>query len=87
MTPIYTKAGLSCGTLLPGIVARVIKADGSLANRNEPGELYLKTPAAAKGYLGDEIAYEICSQRLKLALYVYYSGRATHLSMGKSTSS
>ncbi|RPD76081.1 acetyl-CoA synthetase-like protein [Lentinus tigrinus ALCF2SS1-7] len=42
--------------LLPGIVARVVKADGSLAGYNEPGELYLKTPSASLGYLNNPTA-------------------------------
>ncbi|KAJ7152973.1 hypothetical protein C8R46DRAFT_479176 [Mycena filopes] len=50
------KLGFFCGYLLPGIVARVVKPDGSLAHRGEMGELYLKTPAAASGYWGNEAA-------------------------------
>ncbi|KAI0717920.1 hypothetical protein C8T65DRAFT_640389 [Cerioporus squamosus] len=36
----------SAGVFLPGIVARLVKADGSLAGYNEPGELHLRTPTA-----------------------------------------
>ncbi|KAJ7756755.1 phenylacetyl-CoA ligase [Mycena maculata] len=56
ISSVSTKVGLSCGSLLPGIVARVLKPDGSLATRGEPGELYVKTPAMATGYWGDELA-------------------------------
>jgi len=56
MPAISSKVNLFCGTLLPGIIAHVVKPDGSLANRDEPGELYVKTPAAAMRYWGDEIA-------------------------------
>ncbi|EIW81329.1 amp dependent CoA ligase [Coniophora puteana RWD-64-598 SS2] len=40
----------SSGTLAPGITARVVRPDGSLAGVNEPGELWLKSPALALGY-------------------------------------
>ncbi|KAF8192656.1 amp dependent CoA ligase [Mycena galopus ATCC 62051] len=51
-----SKVDYFCGTLLPGVVARVVKSDGVLAKHNEPGELYVKSPAAAVGYLGNDIA-------------------------------
>ncbi|CDO74830.1 hypothetical protein BN946_scf184353.g11 [Trametes cinnabarina] len=41
----------SAGVLLPGYVARVVKQDGTLAGFNELGELHLKTPSMALGYL------------------------------------
>lgn len=41
----------SAGLLLPGIVARVVKADGSFASFNELGELQVKTPSMSLGYL------------------------------------
>jgi acyl-coenzyme A synthetase/AMP-(fatty) acid ligase len=41
---------------VPGVVARVMKPDGTLCGYNEPGELLLKTPAAALGYFEDEEA-------------------------------
>lgn len=44
------------GTLLPGVEARVIKADGSEAGFNEPGELLVKMPSLALGYLNNEKA-------------------------------
>ncbi|KAG1749197.1 hypothetical protein EDB19DRAFT_1681264 [Suillus lakei] len=46
----------SAGQLLPGVVARVVKPDGSLAGFNEPGELRVKTPSLALGYWNDEQA-------------------------------
>lgn len=44
------------GRLLPGVEARVIKEDGSIAECGEHGELIVKGPAAALGYLNDEQA-------------------------------
>lgn len=35
---------------MPGITARIVKPDGSLAGFNEPGELIVKCPATAIGY-------------------------------------
>ncbi|KAF9076081.1 amp dependent CoA ligase [Rhodocollybia butyracea] len=46
----------SSGTLLPGIVARVRKSDGSLASQGESGELIVKGPSMALGYLNNEQA-------------------------------
>ncbi|KAG6819775.1 hypothetical protein H0H93_008782 [Arthromyces matolae] len=46
----------SGGKLLPGVQVRVIKPDGSLAGYGEPGELVVKGPAVALGYLNDEQA-------------------------------
>ncbi|KAF8208724.1 phenylacetyl-CoA ligase [Mycena galopus ATCC 62051] len=51
MTPIsrpFTSG--SAGNLMPGMHARVIKSDGSLAGYNEPGELLIKSPSLALGY-------------------------------------
>ncbi|KAG1739780.1 hypothetical protein EDD22DRAFT_1008313 [Suillus occidentalis] len=46
----------SAGRLLPGVVARVVKPDGSLAGFNEPGELRVKTHSLALGNWNDEQA-------------------------------
>ncbi|KAG2140241.1 uncharacterized protein EDB93DRAFT_1089978 [Suillus bovinus] len=40
----------SAGQLLPGIIGRVEKPDGTLADFDEPGELVVKTQALALGY-------------------------------------
>lgn len=47
------------GQLLPGIVGRVEKPDGTLADFDEPGELVVKTQALALGYANNLEAYEI----------------------------
>ncbi|TFY55235.1 hypothetical protein EVJ58_g8376 [Rhodofomes roseus] len=46
----------SAGRLVPGVVARVVKPDGSLAGFNEPGHLIVKGPANALRYLNNEEA-------------------------------
>jgi 4-coumarate--CoA ligase len=51
---------LGSGQLLPGIVARVVKADGSLAAYDEPGELVIKSPSLALGYANNAAAF-VCS--------------------------
>ncbi|KAJ7497699.1 amp dependent CoA ligase [Mycena latifolia] len=50
------KLGFNGGELAPGVVARIVRSDGTLAGYNQPGELLLKTPAAALGYFGNEDA-------------------------------
>ncbi|KJA20114.1 hypothetical protein HYPSUDRAFT_43470 [Hypholoma sublateritium FD-334 SS-4] len=52
MWALAQKRGVSggSGVLLPGVVARVVKADGALAGYDEPGELVVKTPSVALGY-------------------------------------
>ncbi|KAF8913049.1 amp dependent CoA ligase [Gymnopilus junonius] len=40
----------SAGTLVPGITAKVVKSDGTLASEGEQGELVVKGPAMALGY-------------------------------------
>ncbi|KAI0046627.1 phenylacetyl-CoA ligase [Auriscalpium vulgare] len=40
----------SAGILLPGVKMRIVKADGSLARNNEPGELFVHSPSNALRY-------------------------------------
>ena len=42
---------------MPGIVARVIKADGTLAGCDEPGELVIKSPSLALGYANNVASF------------------------------
>lgn len=44
------------GTFLPGVEARVVRADGSEADFNEYGELWLRSPTNALRYLGNDEA-------------------------------
>jgi acyl-coenzyme A synthetase/AMP-(fatty) acid ligase len=46
----------SAGQLLPGIVARVVKPDGSLASEGETGELVVTGPSMSLGYFNNEAA-------------------------------
>jgi len=46
----------SSGRILPGIVARVIKADGTFGGHGEQGELVVRTPTAALRYSNNEQA-------------------------------
>lgn len=58
MYPASQKVGVpgSAGQLNPGVVARVVKPDGSLAGFNEPGELRVKSPSLALGYWNNKEA-------------------------------
>jgi 4-coumarate--CoA ligase len=47
----------SAGQLIPGIIARVTKPDGSLAAEGEQGELVVTGPSMALGYLNNDTAY------------------------------
>ncbi|KAJ7350573.1 acetyl-CoA synthetase-like protein [Mycena albidolilacea] len=49
-TPGEGATSASVGKLLPGVVWKVIRADGGLAERGEKGELWVKTPSMAAGY-------------------------------------
>jgi acyl-CoA synthetase (AMP-forming)/AMP-acid ligase II len=44
----------SAGQLITGIEARVVKTDGQLASPGEPGELVVKGPSMALGYLDND---------------------------------
>ncbi|KAI0372226.1 acetyl-CoA synthetase-like protein [Pilatotrama ljubarskyi] len=46
----------SVGVLLPGMEAKIVKDDGTLAGPNEPGELWLLGENVAKGYWRNERA-------------------------------
>lgn len=43
----------SAGQLLPGVKARVVRPDGTLAGEGEQGELVVKGPSMALGYYND----------------------------------
>jgi acyl-CoA synthetase (AMP-forming)/AMP-acid ligase II len=69
---------------LPGIVARVVKEDGSLAGYEEPGELIIKTPSVALGYANNAQAYVVILC-VSGALFMNVRGNAglkRHLSTG-----
>ena len=51
----------SVGRLLPGVKARVRKADGSLAGYDEEGELEVSGPQIALKYTNDEKACVGCA--------------------------
>ncbi|KAG2362830.1 hypothetical protein BDR07DRAFT_1357078 [Suillus spraguei] len=46
----------SAGILVPGVEARVVRPDGSLAGPNEPGELFIRGGSMVLGYKGNEKA-------------------------------
>ncbi|KAK1235162.1 hypothetical protein PQX77_001619, partial [Marasmius sp. AFHP31] len=58
MCPITDKQNPYCGTLIPGVIGRVIRPDGSeaLPGSGEEGELLIKTLSPASGYLGNDDA-------------------------------
>ena len=58
MVPPWQKIGTigSAGTILPGIEARVVKSDGGDAKLGEKGELVVKGPSMAIGYLNNDQA-------------------------------
>jgi acyl-CoA synthetase (AMP-forming)/AMP-acid ligase II len=46
----------STGILMPGVEARILREDGTEANFNEPGELWLRSGGTALGYKNNEEA-------------------------------
>ncbi|KAG7088258.1 hypothetical protein E1B28_012272 [Marasmius oreades] len=56
--PIEQKRGTSgcTGKLMPGVKARIVKPDGSLAGFDEPGELVVYSPSSALRYINNEEA-------------------------------
>jgi long-subunit acyl-CoA synthetase (AMP-forming) len=51
------RAPLGCtGLLLPGLEARILRTNGSEADYDEPGELWVRGPNVALGYFGNEKA-------------------------------
>lgn len=44
----------SAGEFLPGVSAKVVKDDGSVAATGEIGELWVRTPSLAAHYLGEK---------------------------------
>lgn len=45
------------GELVPGVIAKVVKSDGTLASEGEQGELVVKAPSLALGYYENAAAY------------------------------
>ncbi|KAG6867912.1 hypothetical protein C0993_009542 [Termitomyces sp. T159_Od127] len=58
MLPPNQKIGTvgSAGRLIPGVRAKVVKEDGSLAREGEQGELIVTGPSMALGYVNNEVA-------------------------------
>ncbi|KAG9225433.1 hypothetical protein CCMSSC00406_0002936 [Pleurotus cornucopiae] len=56
MCPVKQKCGRFGGVLVAGVEAMVVKADNTFAGYNEEGELLIKTPASATGYLDNDVA-------------------------------
>ena len=46
----------SIGMLVPGMEARVVREDGTIADVNEPGELHVRGSTVSPGYWKNEIA-------------------------------
>ncbi|KAL4257832.1 hypothetical protein AB1N83_009460 [Pleurotus pulmonarius] len=56
MCPVQQKCGRFGGVLVAGVEAMVVKADNTSVGYDEEGELLIKTPAAATGYLDNDVA-------------------------------
>lgn len=54
-TPIWQRIGTpgSAGQFLPGVKAKIVKPDGSLAGYDEPGELVVTGPEMSLKYTND----------------------------------
>ena len=46
----------TCGLIYPSVEVRTVREDGSEADVDEPGELWVKAPVVALGYYGNEKA-------------------------------
>ncbi|KAJ7631209.1 amp dependent CoA ligase [Roridomyces roridus] len=46
----------AAGQIIPGVVARVVRPDGTLCKEGEQGELVVTGPSMALGYLNNEVA-------------------------------
>lgn len=66
----------SSGQLLPGIVVRLVKPDGSLAGVDEPGELLIRGPAMALGYLNSAEAWVLAWMLLVIRSHRALTGRS-----------
>lgn len=60
----------SAGTLIPGVRARVVKADGSLGKAGEVGELVVTGPSMSLGYPDNAQAYVTCIPRGDIVLII-----------------
>lgn len=58
MFPTTQRIGImgSAGQFMPGVQARVVKEDGSLAGFNQVGELHVTGPQMALRYLNNDTA-------------------------------
>ncbi|KAK7048189.1 hypothetical protein R3P38DRAFT_1853816 [Favolaschia claudopus] len=57
MTPLTQQfTSGSAGRLLPGMHARIVKSDGTLAGYDETGELVVKSPSLSLGYYNNQAA-------------------------------
>lgn len=50
----------SCGVLVPGMEGKIVRDDGTEADVNEPGELWVRGGNIALGYWGNDQATKEC---------------------------